>query len=140
VIDFSGPNGSLEMFGVNLVGVNAENMRKVAMTAAVLIIVPLIGWGISKLVQLTGRVTSRRAAFWTKQGTSLIVAILIILMLISIWFDNPGRLATVLGLVTAGIAIAMQRVITAVAGYSSFCAARCSTPETASSSAACAAT
>ncbi|HSC20066.1 MAG TPA: mechanosensitive ion channel family protein [Rhizomicrobium sp.] len=121
MIDFAGRNGSLEIFGVNLVGVNAENARKVAMTAAVLIVVPLIGWGISKLIQLTGRITgrvnSRRAAFWTKQGTSLLVAILIVLMLISIWFDNPGRLATFLGLITAGIAIAMQRVITAIAGY-----------------------
>jgi small-conductance mechanosensitive channel len=117
VIDFFGRNGSLEIFGVNLVGVTAENGRKLAMTAAVLIIVPLIGWAISKLISLTGRVTSRRAAFWTKQGTSLLVAVIVVLLVISIWFDNPGRLATVLGLVTAGIAIAMQRVITAVAGY-----------------------
>jgi len=117
VIDFAGRNASLEIFGVNLVGVTTENVRKVAMTAAVLIVVPLIGWAISKLISLTGRVTSRRAAFWTKQGTSLVVAIVIILMLISIWFDNPNRLATVLGLITAGIAIAMQRVITAIAGY-----------------------
>jgi len=35
----------------------------------------------------------------------------------SIWFDNPARLATAVGLVGAGIAFALQRVITAVAGY-----------------------
>jgi small-conductance mechanosensitive channel len=46
-----------------------------------------------------------------------LVAVIVILMLISIWFDNPNRLATVLGLVTAGVAIAMQRVITSIAGY-----------------------
>jgi small-conductance mechanosensitive channel len=117
LIDFSGRNGSLELFGVNLLGVNAENGRKIAMTAAVLVIVPLFGWVLSKLIALTGRVTSRRAAFWTEQATSLSVAIIVILMLISIWFDNPGRLATFLGLITAGIAIAMQRVITAITGY-----------------------
>ncbi|MBV8800202.1 MAG: mechanosensitive ion channel [Alphaproteobacteria bacterium] len=117
MIDFAGRNNSLEIFGVNLVGVTAENGRKVLITAAVLVLVPLFGWTVSKLVQLTGRITSRRVAFWTKQGTSLLVTILIILMLISIWFDNPGRLATFLGLITAGIAIAMQRVITSVAGY-----------------------
>jgi small-conductance mechanosensitive channel len=33
------------------------------------------------------------------------------------WFDDPARLATALGLVTAGFAFALQRVITAVAGY-----------------------
>jgi small-conductance mechanosensitive channel len=117
LIDFSGRNGSLEFFGVNLVGVTPENGRKVAMTVAVLVVVPLLGWGLSRLISLTGRATSRRGAFWTKQATSLLVALVIILMLISIWFDNPGRLATFLGLITAGIAIAMQRVITAIAGY-----------------------
>ena len=117
MIDFSGRNGSLEIFGVNLVGVSPENGRKLAMTVAVLVIVPLFGWALSRLIALTGRVTSRRAAFWIKQATSLLVAIIVILMLISIWFDNPGRLATFLGLITAGIAIAMQRVITAIAGY-----------------------
>ena len=35
----------------------------------------------------------------------------------SVWFDNPARLAGVLGLIGAGIAFALQRVITAVAGY-----------------------
>jgi small-conductance mechanosensitive channel len=117
MIDFYGRNGSLDIFGVNLVGVTAENGRKLAMTAVVLIVVPLIGWTISKLISLTGRVTSKRVAFWTKQGTSLLVAVIVILMLISIWFDDPNRLATVLGLVTAGVAVAMQRVITSIAGY-----------------------
>lgn len=117
MIDFYGRNGSLDIFGVNLVGVTAENGRKVVMTAVVLIVVPLIGWAISQLISLTGRVTSKRIAFWTKQGTSLLVAVIVILMLISIWFDDPNRLATVLGLVTAGVAVAMQRVITSIAGY-----------------------
>jgi small-conductance mechanosensitive channel len=36
---------------------------------------------------------------------------------VSIWFDDPVRLATALGLVTAGLAFALQRVVTAVAGY-----------------------
>jgi small-conductance mechanosensitive channel len=35
----------------------------------------------------------------------------------SIWFDDPGRLATFLGLFSAGLAFALQRVVTAVAAY-----------------------
>src|SRR5256885_14810307 len=57
----------------------------------VLIIVPLIGWAISKLISLTGRFTSRRAAFWTKQGTSLLVAVIVVLLVISIWFRLEER-------------------------------------------------
>jgi small-conductance mechanosensitive channel len=36
---------------------------------------------------------------------------------ISIWFDNPARLATGAGLVGAGLAFALQKVITSIAGY-----------------------
>ena len=42
---------------------------------------------------------------------------LLSLGLVSVWFDDPTRLATALGLVTAGLAFALQRVITALAGY-----------------------
>lgn len=45
------------------------------------------------------------------------LAAALMLGLLSIWFDNPAHLSTVFGLVTAGIAFALQRVITAVAGY-----------------------
>jgi len=48
---------------------------------------------------------------------SLVVAALVIVGVMSIWFDNPARLASVLGLIGAGVAFALQRVITAVAGY-----------------------
>ena len=42
---------------------------------------------------------------------------IVTLGILSIWFDNPARLASVLGLIGAGVAFALQRVITAVAGY-----------------------
>jgi small-conductance mechanosensitive channel len=64
-----------------------------------------------------GTRTGTRFQFWGKQGVSLIVAGILILGIMSIWFDNPARLAAFLGLVGAGVAFALQRVITAVAGY-----------------------
>jgi small-conductance mechanosensitive channel len=118
LIDFAGRNGSLEIFGVNLVGLTAENGRKLLMTLAVVIVIPLLGWSVAKLLSAaTRRSSSKQIAFWTRQGTSLFTAVLLILLLVSIWFDSPNRLTTMLGLVTAGIAIAMQRVITSLAGY-----------------------
>lgn len=36
---------------------------------------------------------------------------------LSIWFDNPTRLATGLGLVGAGLAFVLQKVVTSLAGY-----------------------
>ncbi len=45
------------------------------------------------------------------------MALILVLGVASIWFDNPARMATVIGLLGAGLAFALQRVITAVAGY-----------------------
>ncbi len=45
------------------------------------------------------------------------VAVTLLLGVLSIWFDDPTRLATALGLVSAGLAFALQKVVTAVAGY-----------------------
>ena len=42
---------------------------------------------------------------------------MLILGLLSIWFEDPTRLTTALGLVTAGLAFALEKVVTAVAGY-----------------------
>jgi len=47
----------------------------------------------------------------------LAVVVVLILGVSSIWFDDPSRLATALGLVSAGLAFALQKVVTAVAGY-----------------------
>lgn len=60
---------------------------------------------------------ARKVRFWSKQGTSQFGAVVIIIGLASIWFDNPQRMATAAGLLTAGLAFALQKVVTAVAGY-----------------------
>src|SRR5690349_11817208 len=46
------------------------------------------------------------------------LATVLFIGLVSIWFSDPARLASAAAFVTAGLAIASQRFITAVAGYS----------------------
>src|SRR4051812_2806797 len=48
---------------------------------------------------------------------ALIAVVLLILGVVSIWFETPRQLSGALGLVDAGVAIALQRVITAFAAY-----------------------
>ncbi len=60
---------------------------------------------------------SENLRFWTRQAITLAFALILLLALFSIWFDDPTRLATGIGLVTAGLAFALQKVITAIAGY-----------------------
>ena len=108
----------LHIFGVTLIGATAENGRKLLLTLAAVIIVLVVGWVIRQLLKLAiGTRGGTRFHFWAKQAVSLLLAVILLLAIASIWFDNPARLATVVALIGAGIAFALQRVITAVAGY-----------------------
>lgn len=117
ILQFVGPNHELQLFGVKLVGLNRENGEKVLFSLVFVGLVWLLGWGIGALVSVVLRRRSQKIAFWTQQGVHLVSVALLITGLCSIWFDNPARLATAFGLVTAGLAFALQRVITALAAY-----------------------
>jgi len=115
---FTGPHGALQLFGVTLLGATPQTGRKLAITLAVILIAAVLGWLLTKLSgAVTSRLSNRTIGFWTRQVVSLLVTLFLIVGLISIWFDDPSRLATAAGLVTAGVAVAMQRVITSIAGY-----------------------
>lgn len=117
ILQFVGPNGAVQLFGVKLVGVNATNGKKMLFSLVFLASVWLIAWGFGQLAALIVRQRSRRVAFWTRQGIHLFCAAFGVVGLCSIWFNDPARLATAFGLVTAGLAFALQRVITAFAAY-----------------------
>lgn len=112
-----GPSKNIELFGIRLLGVDAHNGRKLALT----IIFFLLLYGISRMLRVLARSTSshrgRTFTFWTRQGISLLTFILGVLGFVSIWFDNPARLATGVGLLGAGLAFALQKVVTSFAGY-----------------------
>lgn len=111
-------SSGLHVFGVTLIGVTPENGRKLLVSLVLIAAVTVTGWLLTRLIALlTERTRSRRIAFWVRQGVSLVTGLTVIIGLISIWFDEPQRLTTAIGLVTAGVAVAMQRVITSVAGY-----------------------
>jgi small-conductance mechanosensitive channel len=55
--------------------------------------------------------------FWTTQFVSLATLVIIVVGFLMIWFDDPRRLISALGLLAAGLAVALQRVITAFAAY-----------------------
>src|SRR4051794_32645801 len=113
----SGQVEGAHLFGITLIGATPDNLRKLALTVGFVIAAVLLTWALRRLLGLfIGTRSGTRFQFWAKQGVSLIIAGILILAVMSIWFDNPARLAGALGLVGAGIAFALQRVITAVAG------------------------
>ena len=108
---------ALRLFGVQLVGATPENGRKLLLTVALAAIVILVGWLLRRALAAAGSGGAARIRFWSRQIVSIVLALALILGVISIWFDDPTRLTTAFGLVTAGLAFALQRVITATAGY-----------------------
>ncbi len=116
IVRFVGPNRALELFGVKLVGFNAENGTKLLFTILLIVVVLVLTRFLRRFAR---GVTTRgeRIAFWVRQGIHVFSALVLTVGVISIWFDDPTRLTTAMGLATAGLAFALQRVVTALAGY-----------------------
>ena len=108
---------NVEIFGIRLLGIDAHNGRKLLFTACFFIVLYVLSKALGALAHFVGGRSGRRGAFWTRQGVSLLTFLLALLGFVSIWFDNPARLATGVGLVGAGLAFALQKVITSFAGY-----------------------
>lgn len=107
---------AMQLFGIRLVGINAANGRKILASIVFLAVI----WGVTKLVQALIRAVvphDTRAAFWWRQFISIAALILTVVALVSVWFNNPREATTVVGLFSAGLAFALQRVVTSIAGY-----------------------
>lgn len=108
------------VLGVHWFGVTEENGRRLLLSVLFVVAVLLARAAfralVRRIVQGDGA-RARQARFWTAQALNLLTALSILLGLISVWFDDPARLATAVGLFSAGLAFALQRVITAMAGY-----------------------
>ena len=117
IFELVGPSHSVQLFGIRLLGVDAHNGHKLLFTLAFFGLLYLISKGLQALAHAVGGRSGRRGAFWTRQGVALTTFLLGTLGFVSIWFDNPARLATGIGLVGAGLAFALQKVITSFAGY-----------------------
>lgn len=116
--NLTGEEGCVEEFGIHFVGVNAENGRKLLLTGALILIVWILRYLLRWLMRFTQRLRSDPSSeFWTRQAINIGTTLLLLFGVLSIWFDDPTRLATALGLVTAGLAFALQKVVTAIAGY-----------------------
>lgn len=118
IVDIVGPDRAVSLFGVELVGLTVENGKKLFLT----VLLVLVFWLLSKFLRSMARLlmrgrTDARSTFWSNQAISITLTALFLIGSVSIWFNDPARLSTALGLVTAGLAFALQRVVTSVAGY-----------------------
>jgi small-conductance mechanosensitive channel len=108
----------MDLSGIRLVGLTGENAQKLGLTVGLVVVLMLCTVVLHYLLRLapdTDR--AARVRFWSRQGVSLAVALIGAVGLASIWFDNPKTLSTVAGLLSAGLAFALQKVVTSFAGY-----------------------
>jgi small-conductance mechanosensitive channel len=108
----------VSLFGIKLVGVTYRNGQKLLVTLALIAIVVGLSWllrGISSLIIRGHR--NQKVIFWLRQAVNLLLALILLLGFLSIWFGQSAQLATFMGLVTAGVAFALQKPISALAGY-----------------------
>jgi small-conductance mechanosensitive channel len=108
----------MDWLGIHWVGINPETGHKLLVTILLL----LFAFGVNRLGHVligaaTGGHHQKPVRFWSRQALGVIVAVLTVFGLLSVWLDNPERLTTAMGLATAGIAFALQKVITSLAGY-----------------------
>lgn len=115
-VQFVGNDKTLQIAGIRFLGVSLVNGRKLLITAIFICALWLISRGLRSLARKVGG-ERQTTAFWTRQGIAIVLFIAGILGFISIWFDNPKLLAQGAGLIAAGLAFAMQKVVTSFAGY-----------------------
>ncbi len=108
----------MKLFGIDFIGINAENGRKLLLTIALVLAILLVGYALRQVASLLlGGEARKKTKFWTQQGIGLFTTLLLIISLVSVWFDDPTRLTTAIGLISAGLAFALQKVVTSIAGY-----------------------
>lgn len=109
-----GSSRSLELLGVRLVGVSVDTGKKLLFSVVLLVAVGLVRWGV---VLLTRLLRDKRHRFWVRQAANIVTLVVCVIGLLSIWIKTPAHFGTAGALLTAGLAFALQKVVTSFAGY-----------------------
>ena len=108
----------MHLYHVTLVGVNQINAEKVVLTLVLVALMVVVRYLLHYLLRVVRAFSwAERFRFWGHQAINLLTTAFFIVALISIWVGPNAHLATVGGLIGAGVAFALQKFIIAIAGY-----------------------
>ena len=117
-IQLVGPEHAVRLFGVRLIGFNTGTLHKLTLSIALFVIILAIASGLRWIARLLTRNEKRHhARFLGQQLVSISATLLYIIVFISIWLDDPGRFAGAAALISAGLAVALQKLVMSLVGY-----------------------
>ena len=109
---------AVRVFGVTLVGVSATTGIKLLFTIALVALIEMLRrFALRGLRRTLGGDVADPRRFWARQILQVVVAVILILGILSIWVTPETNLTTGLGLLSAGLAFALQQVVLSVAAY-----------------------
>jgi small-conductance mechanosensitive channel len=114
IVQLVAPDHTVQILGIRMFGMNANTGKKLLFSAVLLGVLWLLKRAASALLRVSER---RRVRFWSAQSVRIVTTIVLITGLISIWFTAPGQIGSAATFITAGLAVASQRAITALFGY-----------------------
>lgn len=101
-------DGELQQFFDSLVS-GGQLTNKVVFSIFVIVITLLIRWVISRVIKRSVEDATRH--YYWQMGVKYIIHTMGVILVARIWFEGVASITTFLGLVAAGLAIAMQDVI-----------------------------
>jgi small-conductance mechanosensitive channel len=107
---------AVDVLGIRLLGVNAQTLHKLLLSAVIVVVAIVVRLGLRKLEGALDVEASKRV-IWTEKTIRLLVGAAAVFFIASIWFEDAHNLAIFSGLVAGGLAIASQRVLQAIAGF-----------------------
>ena len=112
------PLDAVQIFGVTLVGVSSTTGVKLLFTLGLVVVVVIVRrLALAVMRRVLGGDVGDPRRFWTRQVLQVVVAVVLLLGIVSIWVTPDADLTTGVGLVSAGLAFALQQVITSLAAY-----------------------
>ncbi len=102
-------------FFQNSIGISPENQTKILYSILILVVLGLIRFAILKIVW---RFTEDPKSRYTwRRSVSFIIGFLTVILIGSVWIQAIGQFGAFLGLLTAGLAIALKDMLTNIAGW-----------------------
>lgn len=107
--------GNIYQFIEKYIGFSAETANKIVLSVVVILILIVIRFILLTIVNRLKN--SAKSKFHIRNTVSYFIVFIIIISLFRIWFTGFGSLATYLGLVSAGIAIALKDPLVDMAAW-----------------------